>query len=424
MRHGEHNHDDSRKRRLVARHVAAHVSQLPGVIAIVLAGSTGAGVADECSDVDLDVYALATIALDQRAALARELADPPHPSRSTTTSGSPERVDRAWEWYRGRHPVSHAQWIEDQLDRVLVHHEASLGYTTCFWHAVSTSHSLYDPTGWYAELQDRARIPYPEPLRRAILAKNYPVLGQIRSSYAHQIAAAVARRDTVSLNHRVAALLASYFDVLFALNRVLHPGEKRLVEYAERTCAEWPEHMVDDVAALTQALGAADQVAVSQQVTTLLNRLDTLLRSRRHRSARTALSRTKSLFGNHGDVGECRRCLRTQNKERGKMARTKPWALSEEVWERAQPLMPAQKPHPKGGRPPCDDRQMLGAMLYVLRTGIQWNALPREIGASTTVYDRFRAWDTMGSSRACGQQDWRSLTRWWALRGSGKAWMG
>jgi putative transposase len=39
---------------------------------------------------------------------------------------------------------------------------------------------------------------------------------------------------------------------------------------------------------------------------------------------------------------------------------------------------------------------MLGAMLYVLRTGVQWNALPREIGASTTVYDRFRAWEREG----------------------------
>jgi putative transposase len=39
---------------------------------------------------------------------------------------------------------------------------------------------------------------------------------------------------------------------------------------------------------------------------------------------------------------------------------------------------------------------MLGAMLYVLRTGLQWNALPREIGASTTVYDRFRAWEREG----------------------------
>src|SRR5260370_32822099 len=39
---------------------------------------------------------------------------------------------------------------------------------------------------------------------------------------------------------------------------------------------------------------------------------------------------------------------------------------------------------------------MLGAILYVLRTGIQWNALPRAIGASTTVYDRFRAWERAG----------------------------
>ncbi len=80
----------------------------------------------------------------------------------------------------------------------------------------------------------------------------------------------------------------------------------------------------------------------------------------------------------------------------GGMQRTKPWELSEEVWARAKPLLPAPKPHPKGGRPRRDDRQMLGAMLYVLRTGIQWNALPREIGASTTVYDRFRAWERDG----------------------------
>ena len=78
------------------------------------------------------------------------------------------------------------------------------------------------------------------------------------------------------------------------------------------------------------------------------------------------------------------------------MARTKPWELSDTVWERAQPLLPPHTPHPKGGRPPRDDRQMLGAMLYVLRTGLQWNALPREIGASTTVYDRFRAWERDG----------------------------
>jgi putative transposase len=39
---------------------------------------------------------------------------------------------------------------------------------------------------------------------------------------------------------------------------------------------------------------------------------------------------------------------------------------------------------------------MLSAILYVLRIGLQWNALPRELGASTTVYDRFRQWEADG----------------------------
>jgi putative transposase len=78
------------------------------------------------------------------------------------------------------------------------------------------------------------------------------------------------------------------------------------------------------------------------------------------------------------------------------MERTRPWELSDAVWERAQPLLPKEKPRRKGGRPRRDDRQMLGAMLYVLRTGLQWNALPRAIGASTTVYDRFREWERDG----------------------------
>jgi hypothetical protein len=44
-----------------------------------------------------------------------------------------------------------------------------------------------------------------------------------------QIAAAIRRNDTVSINHRVAAWLASYFDIIFAVNSRFHPGEKRLL---------------------------------------------------------------------------------------------------------------------------------------------------------------------------------------------------
>lgn len=43
-----------------------------------------------------------------------------------------------------------------------------------------------------------------------------------------------------------------------------------------------------------------------------------------------------------------------------------------------------------------DDREAFAAMVYVLRTGIQWNALPRELGASSTVHDRYQEWERAG----------------------------
>ena len=55
----------------------------------------------------------------------------------------------------------------------------------------------------------------------------------------------------------MAALLASYFDVLFALNRELHPGEKRLVAAAQAQCERLPAQLAGDVAAVLAASAAA-----------------------------------------------------------------------------------------------------------------------------------------------------------------------
>jgi putative transposase len=76
--------------------------------------------------------------------------------------------------------------------------------------------------------------------------------------------------------------------------------------------------------------------------------------------------------------------------------RTRPWEVSDVLWKRVKPLIPERVSHAKGGRPPEADRKMFTAIVYVLRTGIQWNALPRERGASTTVYNRFRLWEKQG----------------------------
>jgi catechol 2,3-dioxygenase-like lactoylglutathione lyase family enzyme len=123
------------------------------------------------------------------------------------------------------------EWIESQLDRVLVQHEAAIGYTTCFWFNILHSTPLVDPKGWYRQLQERARVAYPENLRRAIVTKNWPILRRNQSSYRRQIELALIRRDAVSVQHRVTALLASFFDIWFAIERRPHPGEKRLLTY-------------------------------------------------------------------------------------------------------------------------------------------------------------------------------------------------
>jgi putative transposase len=72
------------------------------------------------------------------------------------------------------------------------------------------------------------------------------------------------------------------------------------------------------------------------------------------------------------------------------MPRTQPWEVTDEFWERVRPLIPPAPSHAKGGRPRLEDRRAFEAIVYVLRTGMQWNALPRELGASSTVHDRFQ----------------------------------
>ena len=107
------------------------------------------------------------------------------------------------------------------------------------------------------------------------------------------------------------------------------------------------------------------------------------------------------------------------------MSRTCPWELSDAFWERAAPLIPHRTDKQKAGRPAQSDRQMLAAILYVLRTGLQWNALPRTMGACTTVYDRFRFWLAMGFFErlwAAGLQEFDELVgiewEWQSLDGA------
>jgi hypothetical protein len=168
-------------------------------------------------------------------------------------------------------------WIEEQLERVLVRHEASVGYSTCFWHNVLYSTPLFDRSGWYRDLQAMAARSYPPPLRRAIIARNHPILRQTLSSCLAQIERAVRRDDGVSVQHRVTALLASYFDVLFAVNELPHPGEKRLLQIAATRCDKTPRDMETQINTLLEIAARPATLAVVELINALLDSLDALL---------------------------------------------------------------------------------------------------------------------------------------------------
>ena len=63
----------------------------------------------------------------------------------------------------------------------------------------------------------------------------------------NQIAKALMRNDLVSINHRLAAFLASYFDILFAINEIPHPGEKKLIDIVENQCNIKPENFKENL---------------------------------------------------------------------------------------------------------------------------------------------------------------------------------
>jgi transposase len=81
--------------------------------------------------------------------------------------------------------------------------------------------------------------------------------------------------------------------------------------------------------------------------------------------------------------------------------------VSDELWELVEPLIPKPRRARRGrtGRPRVPDRAALAGIVFVLRTGISWNALPQELGCGSgvTCWRRLREWQQVGV--------WRRLHR-------------
>ena len=82
----------------------------------------------------------------------------------------------------------------------------------------------------------------------------------------------------------------------------------------------------------------------------------------------------------------------------GLVSRDDGWRVPDRTWERMVALLPARPSHPLGcHNPRVPDRSAMDAILLVLRTGMQWNALNATgICTSSSAHRRFQEWVEAG----------------------------
>ena len=72
--------------------------------------------------------------------------------------------------------------------------------------------------------------------------------------------------------------------------------------------------------------------------------------------------------------------------------------VPDELWMLIDSLLPSEPPKPNGGRPRVPDRAALAGIIYVLKSGIPWGMLPKELGfgSGVTCWRRLRDWQKAG----------------------------
>lgn len=236
----------------ILQEIAQSYSKLEQVYAVVLSGSRTSNQNDEMSDYDIYVYSDAEIPVEFRTELAKKYSDDYEIDNRYFETGD------EWKLRESNTGLDFMfrckNWITDTVDNIYCKHRASNGYTTCFLHNIKTSQILYDKDNWFLNLQNKVNGPYPEELKNNIIKRNIMLISDKKNaSYLDQIKLAVKRNDPVSVNHRIAAFMASYFDIIFALNKVYHPGEKRMIKYAQKHCKILPDQFEENINKLFKA---------------------------------------------------------------------------------------------------------------------------------------------------------------------------
>ena len=219
-------------------------SRLPEVEAIALGGSRAGTQYDEKSDYDLYIYCRSVPKEEIRKQILEEccqymeIGNAFWELEADCTLKNGIDVDILY-----RNLSDFSKDIKSVVKNNLAHN----GYTTCMWHNLLNSKILYDKEGKFKELQAEFSVEYPEELRKNIIENNMKLLAGKLPSYDMQIKKAVNRNDLLSMNHRVAAFMESYFDIIFAMNKMTHPGEKRMMSIALKNAKILPAHFEQNI---------------------------------------------------------------------------------------------------------------------------------------------------------------------------------
>lgn len=72
------------------------------------------------------------------------------------------------------------------------------------------------------------------------------------------------------------------------------------------------------------------------------------------------------------------------------------WRVPDELWEKIEPILAEHDPSKSAGRPRTDRRAVLDAIVFRLRTGCQWNQMPKEFPDDSTMHRALKRWVELG----------------------------
>ena len=216
------------------------------VKAIALGGSGVNNTSDHLSDIDVYIFVDKDILVSSREEMVKRISSKYEVGCEYFGSGDEFLVDKLdcqldiMYW--------NVNWFENIIENIWFKHYPSNGYTTAFLFTLNNFQIIYDTDNWLLNLQTSIQTEYPNELKQNIIKRNIMLMkDKPFASYYEQIEKAVKRNDVVSINHRITAFLASYFDIIFAVNELLHPGEKRLIQYAKDNCSILPDNFEENI---------------------------------------------------------------------------------------------------------------------------------------------------------------------------------